>query len=337
MKRPVTIFTGFLGSGKSTLLARILEHPSMRHTAVLVNEFGKVGLDHHLLRRVDEHTVLLGGGCLCCTVRDDLVKALKDLLGLHERGEISQLDRVIIETSGLADPAPILFTILSDPVLQHHYFVDGVIATVDAVNGPMHLELHPESVKQFTVADKVIITKTDIAAPDQINRLHSLLAGLNPSVTVMEAVFGNIEPEALLKTGPTKLRKANLSAALPDPSSNGSSHSTEPRSISLTFDKPLDWTAFGLWLSMLLYAHGRDVLRVKGMVDVGEAGPVILNGVQHIIHPPDHLEQWPGEDRRSHIIFIMKSLEPLDILSSLKGFQHLVGAKASMLEMDVRI
>lgn len=337
MKRPVTIFTGFLGSGKSTLLTRILEQSSMRHTAVLVNEFGKVGLDHHLLRRIDEHTILLGGGCLCCTIRDDLVNALKELLDLHQRGEISRLDRVIIETSGLADPAPILFTILSDPVLQHHYYIDGVIVTVDAVNGQLHLDQHPESVKQITVADKLIMTKTDIASSDQISSLYTRLGHLNPSIQLMEAVFGNIEPEALLTTSSTDYTKIIYSS---DSSKKGfieSSHSIEPRSISLTFDKPLDWTAFGLWLSMLLYAHGRDVLRVKGMVNVGEAGPVILNGVQHIIHPPDHLEQWPSDDHRSHIIFIMKSIEPLDILSSLKGFQHLVGAEPSMLEMDVRI
>jgi G3E family GTPase len=163
-RRPVTVVTGFLGSGKTTLLARVLSEPSMANTAVLVNEFGDVGLDHHLLRRVDERTVLLGSGCVCCTMREDLVGALMELLDLDQRGEISRLDRVVIETTGLADPAPILHTIYADPVLQHHFAVDLVLTTVDAVNGELHLDRNLESVKQVAAADKVVVTKTDIAA-----------------------------------------------------------------------------------------------------------------------------------------------------------------------------
>jgi G3E family GTPase len=161
-RRPVTVVTGFLGSGKTTLLARVLSAPSMANTAVLVNEFGEVGLDHHLLRRVDERTVLLGSGCVCCTTREDLVGALMELLDMDQRGEIPRLDRIVIETTGLADPAPILHTIYAHPVLQHHFSVDLVLTTVDAVNGTLHLDRNPESVKQVAAADKIVVTKTDI-------------------------------------------------------------------------------------------------------------------------------------------------------------------------------
>src|SRR4051812_5167727 len=167
-KRPVTVVTGFLGSSKTTLLARVLSAASMANTAVLVNEFGEVGLDHHLLRRVDERTVLLGSGGVCCTTREDLVGALLELLGLDERDEILRLDRVVIETTGLADPAPILYTIFTDPVLQHHFSVDLVLTTVDAVNGELHLDRNPESLKQAAAADKIVVTKTDIGEPDSV-------------------------------------------------------------------------------------------------------------------------------------------------------------------------
>src|SRR3712207_6406072 len=164
-RRPVTVVTGFLGSGKTTLLGRVLTEPAMANTAVLVNEFGEVGLDHHLLRRVEERTVLLGSGCVCCTTREDLVGALLELLDLDQRGEIPGLDRVVIETTGLADPAPILHTIYADSVLQHHFSVDLVLTTVDAVNGALHLDRNPESVRQVAAADKIVVTKTDVAEP----------------------------------------------------------------------------------------------------------------------------------------------------------------------------
>jgi G3E family GTPase len=184
-RRPVTVVTGFLGSGKTTLLGKVLPEPSMANIAVLINEFGEVGLDHHLLRRVDERTILLGSGCVCCTTREDLIGALLELLALDERGEIPRLDRVVIETTGLADPAPILYTIFTDPVLQHHFSVDLVLATVDAVNGDLHLDRNPESLKQAAAADKIVITKTDIAEPRAVNGLLLRLGTINPSARLL--------------------------------------------------------------------------------------------------------------------------------------------------------
>lgn len=331
MKRRVTILTGFLGSGKTTLLARALTDPSMRNTAVLVNEFGEVGIDHHLLRRTEERTVLLGNGCVCCSTREDLVDALLELLDLEERGEIPPLERIVVETTGLADPVPIPHTIFSDPVLQHHFTVDLVIATVDAVNGDLHLDRNPESVKQVVAADRLVVTKTDLVEPEAVQALISRLGAINPSARVLEAVSGRTSAEELFEPVEEFPGRAPKTVA----GSEMEPHNvTETHSISLTFDGAVDWTAFGIWLSMLLYARGEDVLRVKGILDVGEAGPVVLNGVQHIIHPPDHLERWPDEERYSRVVLIARHIEPQEILASLRAFRSILGAEARPLDLE---
>jgi G3E family GTPase len=328
-RRPVTIVTGFLGSGKTTLLGGVLSEPSMSDTAVLVNEFGEVGLDHHLLRRVDERTMLLGSGCVCCTTREDLAEALRELLDLDQRGEIPRLDRVVVETTGLADPAPILHTIFANPVLQHHFSVDLVFTTVDAINGDLHLDRNPESVKQVAAADRIVVTKTDVAAPEAVQRLLSRLAVINPSAGTLEASFGEVDVEELFRVGDAPAARAKRTPLAGEPHDVG-----ETFSVSITFDGPVDWTAFGIWLSMLLHARGEDVLRVKGLLDVGEKGPVVVNGVQHIIHPPEHLDRWPDEDRRSRIIFITRHIPPEELLGSLEAFRGLLGAGPLPLETE---
>ena len=308
IKRPVTVVTGFLGSGKTTLLARALGAPQMAKTAVLVNEFGKVGLDHHLLRRADEKTVLLEHGCVCCTTRDDLVEALLDLLEEEDRGAIPSLNGVVVETTGLADPAPILYTVFSHPVLQHHYRVDLVVCTVDAVNGRLHLENNPESEKQVAAADTVVVTKTDLLEDgERVRALIGQLRSINPSARVVEASFGEIPPGELFR-----------------PPVGG--HDFVVRSA-----------AFGIWLSMLLHARGEGVLRVKGLLDVGEAGPVVLNGVQHVMHPPQHLDAWPDEDRRSRVVFIARGISSEDILASLDAFRPIIGAGPRPIEANAPV
>ncbi|MEW6637266.1 MAG: GTP-binding protein [Actinomycetota bacterium] len=318
----MTVVTGFLGSGKTTLLGRVLSEPAVANTAVLVNEFGEVGLDHHLLRRIDERTLLLGSGCVCCTTREDLVEALMELLDMDQRGEIPRLDRVVVETTGLADPAPILHTIFADPVLQHHFSVDLVITTVDAINGDLHLDRNPESVKQVAAADKIVVTKTDVAEPGAVRSLRSRLAAINPSARILEASFGALDVEELFRVGDAPARAVTTPLAT-EPHDVG-----ETYSVSVTFDGAVDWTAFGIWLSMLLHARGEDVLRVKGFLDVGGEGPVVVNGVQHTIHPPEHLDRWPDEDHRSRIVFIMKGIRPEELLGSLEAFRGLLGARA---------
>ena len=331
MKRTITILTGFLGSGKTTLLAKSLADPSMHNTAVLVNEFGEVGIDHHLLRRTEERTILLSNGCVCCSTREDLVGALLELLDQEDRGEIPPLERVVIETTGLADPAPIPYTIFSDPILQHHFTVDLVIATIDAVNGNLHLDHNPESVKQVVAADNLVVTKTDLTDDEAVRGLISRLSAMNPSARVMEAVSGQTDVGELFESVGESLNTIPITIE----AINSDPHNiTETHSISFTFDKAVDWTAFGIWLSMLLYARGEDVLRVKGILDVGEAGPVVLNGVQHIIHPPEHLEKWPNEDHYSRVVLIAKNIEPREILISLQAFRHILGAKVQLLDLE---
>lgn len=317
MKTPVSIFTGFLGSGKTTLLSRVLEDPSMRNTAVLVNEFGEVGLDHHLLRRVNERTVLLENGCVCCATRGELAESLVEVLS-------ERVERVVIETSGLADPAPILFTLFSDPVLQHRFEVESVVTTVDAVNGDLHLSSNPEATKQIAASDRVVMTKTDISERCEIRALASRIVAVNPSAEIIEASFGNVEPSDLLRRDSVRSAPGD---AFPWESHGGS----EVRSLSLTFDGAVEWAAFGAWLSMLLHARGEEVLRVKGLLDVGESGPVVLDGVQHVIHPPRHLDAWPDGELGTRLVFIAKGVAPEDILASLTAFSGLLGAEPQPL------
>jgi G3E family GTPase len=309
---PVVLVTGFLGSGKTTLLSRLLDRPELGETAVIVNELGEVAIDHHLLRRVDERTVLLANGCLCCTLRGDLADELRDLLSRRTRGEIPPFRRVIVETTGLADPAPVLNTILAEPVVKHHFEPGAVIATVDALNGEGQLDREAETLKQVVVADRLVVTKTDVAERHAVDGLETRLRGLNPAADVLEVSFGEIDPELLLAPG--NLDPRGLSVG------NGASHS-DVHPFVLFLDRPVDWTTFGIWLTMLLGSRGTDVLRVKGLLDVGEAGPVVLNGVQHVVHPPFHLDAWPDDDHRSRLVFIARGIELRDVEESLAAFE----------------
>jgi G3E family GTPase len=313
------------------------------NTAVLVNEFGMVGLDHHLLRRADERTVLLEHGCVCCTTREDLVGALLELLNEEDEGKISPLDRVVVETTGLADPAPILFTVFSHTVLQHHYYVDLVISTVDTVNGNLHLDRNPESTGQVAAADVVVLTKTDTAETGTIPPLRARLRAINPTARIIEAPFGEVDPVVLLQTSgewsstgyPSGANVPIFEALATDACDSG--HVSRTCSTSLTFDGPVDWAAFGAWLSMLLHARGENVLRVKGLLDAGETGPVLLNGVQHVMHPPEHLGQWPDEDRRSRLVFITRGIRSEELLSSLEAFRVIIGAGPRSLEANAPV
>jgi G3E family GTPase len=305
-KLPVVLVTGFLGSGKTTLISSLLRHPAMGETAVIVNEIGEVGIDHHLLRRVDERTVLMKSGCLCCSLRGDLADELRDLLGRRERGEIPTFRRVVVETTGLADPAPIVYTLLSEPVVKHHFELESIVTTVDAQHGLSR----PESLKQAAAADTLVVTKTDVAPSAQ---LAARAARLNPTARLLEVRFGDVDPDLLF--APAAYEPRNPAAV------DASSHDHgEVRAVSVVLDEPLDWTSFGIWLTMLLQARGSDIFRVKGLLDVGTDGPLLLNGVQHVVHPPVHLDAWPDEDRRSRLVFIGVGIERSTLERSLAAF-----------------
>jgi G3E family GTPase len=324
---PVNVLTGFLGSGKTTLLQRLLKSPALRDTAVLMNEFGEVALDHHLLERVDETTVLLQSGCLCCTIRGDLSAALRELHFKRDRGSVAPYRRLVIETTGLADPLPVLTTITADPVLCHHYRLGNVITTVDAVNGQGHLDRQQESVKQAAVADRLVVTKTDLAGKQTVDALTERLRALNPSADIICASSIEDQAERLLahdlfdlsaKTDEVRRWFAQAASSAVD---NGNRHGDDIQAFCLTFQEPLDWTAFGIWLTMLLNCHGQAVLRVKGILNIsGEAAPVAIHGVQQLVHAPVHMERWPDEDRRSRIVFITRGLKSDRLQRSLSAF-----------------
>jgi G3E family GTPase len=329
---PIDIVTGFLGSGKTTLLGNLLKKGGFEGTSVIINEYGQAGLDHRLIRRIEERTTLLSGGCVCCNRRDDLVAELSNMLNAHQTGELP-LDRVVIETTGMADPAPILFSIFTHPVLVHHYSVESVISCLDAVNGERHLDNNPESVKQIASSDRIVITKTDIEEEEAILRLRERVAEINPAARILEATSDRI-PDALFP--PDVGRPPRVRPPLLPSEAKGGRHASNIRSMSIGFEEPLDWLAFGVWFSMLLQEYGEKMFRVKGIVDVGEKGPIVLNGVQHVIHPPIHLEDWKDyETRRSEIVFIMRDIEPRRILDSLNAFQRIIGARPTIDEISM--
>ena len=342
---PVIVVTGFLGSGKTTLLNHMLRHPSLADAAVLVNEFGAVGLDHLLVEAMDENTVLLESGCLCCTIRGDLKDSIIALNSRRARGEIPPYRRLIVETTGLADPAPILFTLSADTVLKHHYRLGSVITTVDGVNGLGQLERHEESVKQATVADRIVLTKPDIADADGLERLGARLTRLNRTADQVTAVNGRVDVLRVLRADVYDARTKGaevrrwLAAEAEKDAADGyddrghghdvSRHDETIHSFTLSFEGALDWTAFGIWLTMLLHTHGEKVLRVKGLLNVaGTDAPVVVNGVQHVVHPPIHLAAWPTDDRRSHIVFIVDDLPRAAIERSLAAFNRMAAEAA---------
>ena len=341
---PVSLITGFLGSGKTTLLNRLLRHPGMGDSAVIVNEFGEIGLDHLLIEAVDGEVAVMASGCVCCTVRSDLEETLRGLLARRDRGEVPPFRRVLIETTGLADPAPIVQLLLHNPLLSHFVRLDAVVATVDAVNGARQLDEHVEAVKQAAIADRLLLTKADLAGPAQIEALRRRLARLNPGASLLAVAHGEVAPERLfgaalfdpaLKT-PDVHRWLNEHAYAAHHHDDGhehagdqehveSRHDARIRAFCLTFDEPLDWTAVTRWLGRLRHGRGEDLLRVKGILNLeGEAVPVAVHGVHHVFHPPVALAAWPDEDRRSRLVFITRGIERAEVEASWEELRQRV-------------
>jgi G3E family GTPase len=323
---PVNLITGFLGSGKTTLLARLLREPALKGAAVLINEFGEVGLDHHLLEVVDDNIVLLQSGCLCCTIRGDLAASMRGLLSKRERGAIPPFDRLLVESTGLADPYPILSTIRADPVLCHHFECGNVIVTVDAVNGLRQLARHGESVRQAAAADRLVVTKTDLCEETATRAVVDRLRALNPFAPIVSAAEKIAAAGLGLSGKAANVVGRIVPAEQPhrDHHDRHSHHDAGIRSFVVTMDQPIDWTAFGVWLTMLLNRHGEKVLRVKGILNLaGEAKPVAIHGVQRLVHPPVHMKRWPDADRRSRIVFIVDDLDPALIRRSLAAFNRI--------------
>ena len=333
---PVNVLTGFLGSGKTTLLNRLLRDPLFNNCAVLINEFGAIGIDHHLVDRIEGDTVLLQSGCICCTIRGDLATAMRDLYERRERGEVPAFERLVIETTGLADPVPVLSTVMYDRVLQHHFRVGNVVTTVDVVNGAANLSEYPECRKQAAVADRLVVTKCDIADATLWPALVQALGQVNPGAPIVALDPLHLDALGLLGTDHFDLASKSqevthwlqapaarnyLSMGSQEASPTAANQHRDIEAFALDLPQRLDWTVFSVWLSLLLHAHGERILRVKGLLHVeGTDTPVVVHGVQQLVHPPTHLERWPSDDRSSRLVMIVRGLAPLQIQHSLKHY-----------------
>ena len=305
---PVSVLTGFLGSGKTTLLSALLRHSEMERTAVIVNEFGEIGIDHDLIETSDESFIQLSNGCLCCNVRSDLVRTLLDLFARRREGSVPPFERVVVETSGLADPAPILHALLTDRAVRAHYSIAGIIATVDALTGSDVLTRYRESVRQIALADCAVVTKTDLpqARPDAVAQA---IGSIQPDCPILYAVRGSISPSELFAFPRTSLSEHDLQRYRHHEGSTSvleHRHSSGIGSVSIVREEPVHAATLALFISALAENCGPDVIRMKGIVSVAEMpdSPAVIHGVQHVYHAPRWLSHWPSSDRRTRIVCI---------------------------------
>jgi G3E family GTPase len=312
---PVTVVTGFLGAGKTTLLKRFLSTPEGQGTAVVVNEFGAAGIDDVLVRSSADETVLLGNGCMCCITRSDLQQALRRMVIERERGQLPDFKRIVIETSGLADPSPILQTFATDRALGEVFHVEVVVTVVDAETGSETLQWSAEARKQAILADRLVITKTDIAGEGAADALATQLRALNPNAEIDLAVNGELDPRRLIEPAD---ETRNLFVA-------EAAHSDGIGSFVLTDDKPLPWPAFAKAMDILMQLRGNDLLRAKGFLSIeGCKGPVVVQFVQHLAHPPVELERWPDDNRASRVVFITRNISEAQVRGLIEAVRGIV-------------
>lgn len=330
-KIPVTLVTGFLGSGKTTLISKLLLHPDMRRVAVVINEIGEIGIDHDLVTLSSENITLLANGCICCSVRTDLQETLRDLFAQRRVGEVFDFDRVIVETTGLADPAPVVQTLASDTLLAAHYRLDGLITLVDGLHGVGQIDQQTEAVKQIAIADKILVTKTDLTSADHLETLCGRIRQLNSQSPIEFIRQGEVDPKRLIDLGLSSSRASLktlqfLGEALTDNavSADGAgrylgqrsaAHNAAVKTLSLRFTEPFEWLSFSSALELLTTLRGPDLLRMKGIVNV-DGDPVVVQGVQHIIETPVKMDRWPSEDKDSRLVFIVRNME-LEVIRNL--------------------
>jgi G3E family GTPase len=326
-KLPITIVTGFLGAGKTTLIGRLVRHPGMNRVAVVINEIGEIGLDHDLISNASESVSLLANGCLCCSVRTDLQETIRELYNDRRAGRIPDFDRIVLETTGLADPAPVIQTLSTDSLIETQFRFDGLVTLVDAATGVNSLKAHEEAIKQVSLADKILITKTDLVEEKLTKALAKTLFELNPNAPQQRLLHGNVHPNDIINLGLSSRHGSEAYRRLFGPKLNeneelktylGFSKIRHPSGIqthTIYFDEPFIWESFTAALELLTGLRGPDLLRVKGIVNVA-GKPTVIQGVQHIFHPAIELDDWPSEDRRSRIVFIARKLR-LDSIRSL--------------------
>ena len=365
---PVSVLTGFLGSGKTTMLSQLLRKPDMANTAVIVNEFGEVGLDHLILEKGEEDVVFLDAGCLCCAVSNTLSDTLADLFFRRVRGDIPPFERVIIETSGLADPAPILHALVMDQFVSSHFFLDGIIATVDGVHGFNQLDNHEEAVKQAAFAERIVITKSDLVALNDIAALRERLNGMNAGARILEAAKGHVEPACILNVGLFDLSKksADVQRWLRQEAVGGHGHDTRDaahgnseelsehagsrnhksrrhnekiQTFCVDFDFLVTWASYADWVASMERIPSENLLRVKGLIDIaGSDRPYVIQGVRHIFSPPIRLKSWPQDIHESRLIFITYDLDRSLVEATLGALRAPEGLQGTgMLEDALKI
>lgn len=345
---PVSIITGYLGSGKTTLLNHLLRDPALANTAVIINELGEIALDHLLVAAPSENMVLLANGCICCAVRGDLVGTLDDLAGKRDRGETPPFDRVLIETTGLADPVPVLQTLITDPDVGPRYRMDGVVTLVDAVHGAAQLDEHREAVKQAALADRILITKCDVASDIAVTALERRLASLNPAARRYRIVRGRIDPGELfgatLQRGDGEAVAGWLGHASYSAAGRGNArltrrtrvkHDEGVQAFALYLDQPVTEAGVVAWLHLLASLRGANLLRMKALLNV-EGRPVAVHAVQTLIDEPVTLNEWPDEERRSRLVFITRDIARVDIERTLEALRYDAGVEPLRRGFDPR-
>ncbi|MEO9874788.1 MAG: GTP-binding protein [Anderseniella sp.] len=377
---PVSVLTGFLGAGKTTLLNGLLKDPVLSNAAVIINEFGEIGLDHLLVETADSNVFEMASGCLCCTIRGDLVDTLIDLMARRDAGTIKAFDRVIIETTGLADPAPVLQTLMSHPELLQRYRLEGVVTLVDAVNGPSTLDQHDEAVRQVAVADKLVLSKADLLSgadgEDALDDIIARMRKLAPAARILTTHNGEATAQRLFEVAaadgearPDQIRRWLGAEAFDAPARAGrrrsrrtaadtpgahshtadhdhsldhahshdvNRHDEHISSFSIATDKAIGTMQFDLFLELLQSYHGPNLLRMKGIVKLAddESRPVVVHGVQHVLHPPERLERWPDEDHRTRLVFITRDIRRDELDGLLKAFTDPITGGAEAFSDD---
>lgn len=351
---PITLLTGFLGSGKTTLVNALLRHPGLADTAVIVNEFGAIALDHQLIAAADDNIVLLGAGCLCCAAQGGLRETLADLFVRRVNGAVPKFRRVLIETSGLADPGPIANVLAFDSLIRAEYQLHTIVTAVDALNAEAQLDQYAEALQQALLADVLVITKGDCVADAALGTLRARLAALNPTAACLSATRGAIDPDRILQVAPRTRRGPKWLSTLPEVAARTDTppaqataspstpatylgarqlaipvahHTAGVRSLAVTLDHPVTWAGLAAWMALAAEAFGRDLLRVKGLLGIdGQPGPVIVHAVAGQFHAPETLPAWPDADHRSRLVIITRNVAPERLRTSLKALALPAGA-----------
>jgi G3E family GTPase len=359
---PLSVITGFLGAGKTTLLNALLEDPALSRAAVIINEFGEIGLDHLLVESSSDGIIEMSSGCLCCTIRGELVDTMLDLIDRRDAGAIMAFDRLIIETTGLADPAPVLHVIMTHPLLVSRFSLDGVVTVVDAVNGSATLDAHEEAVKQAAVADRIVLTKTDMADAATVASIRERLRRLNPAAPILDRAAGGADIGALFGAGlydPTtktvdvaRWLAAEAYADQPHDHHHDHGHDHDRhahdvnrhgdniRAYCITTPEPIGEMALSVFIDLLNAQYGANLLRMKGIINLAEAPerPLVIHAVQGVLHPPAQLRQWPAGERATRLVFITRGVEKESIEKLLAAFtDRLTGSGASFTDKTLSL